>query len=313
MNFRTQIPINKELHQINYDSTILMLGSCFTEHIGNKLKYFKFQHKINPFGILFHPKAIETFFTNCINSKEYDNDAIFQQNEQWHCFDAHSDVSSESNQELLNNLNAEISSTRAHLKNASHLIISLGTAWVYRHIASDTIVANCHKVPQKKFLKELLTVDEIVSSLEGIIALIKSVNPEIQFIFTVSPVRHLKDGFVENSRSKAHLLAAIHQVVEPRTRIHYFPSYEIMLDDLRDYRFYTSDMLHPNETAIEYIWDAFKTSWIAEDSAQLMKEVAIVQKGLAHKAFHPTSEKHQLFLADLALKKDKLKEKNILF
>lgn len=308
MNFRTQIPIKEERNQINHNSRLLLIGSCFTENIGVKLDYFKFKNYINPFGILFHPKAIESFITNCINEKEYTEQDVFFHNERWQCFEAHSDLSSNNKEQLLSRLNANSRSTLQQLTNASHLVITLGTAWVYRYIETDTIVANCHKVPQKKFLKELLSVDDISACLENINALVKSINPKINIVYTVSPVRHLKDGFTENSLSKAHLLSAIHEIVEPRNYKHYFPSYEIMFDDLRDYRFYKSDMIHPNETAIEYIWEQFKSAWISESSNDLMTEIDAIQKGLAHIPFNEQSEQHQLFLKKLQSKINQLQE-----
>tara|TARA_R110001583_G_scaffold112186_1_gene261470 strand:+ start:12520 stop:13464 length:945 start_codon:yes stop_codon:yes gene_type:complete len=299
MKFRTNITLQKEHNQIDYNSKLMLIGSCFSENISKKLNYFKFNTFSNPFGILFNPIAIEKLITNAINLKEYTAKDIFQLNERWHCFDAHSDLSAISKNELLENLNSEIKATHKKLKEASHLIITLGTSWVYRFIESDSIVGNCHKIPQKKFSKELLSVKKIITSLENCIALIKSINPTINITFTVSPVRHLKDGFVENSQSKAHLLSAIHQVTTNRNNIYYFPSYEIMLDDLREYRFYNSDMIHPNETAINYIWEQFKQVWISENSIAIMNEVETIQKGLAHKPFNPNSEQHQKFIVSL--------------
>jgi lysophospholipase L1-like esterase len=299
MNFRTEIQLSKERNQIDYNANILLIGSCFSENISKKLYHFKFNTSSNPFGIIFNPIAIETLITNAVNEKVYTENEIFQRNEQWHCFDTHSDLSSADKTILLQNLNEAIRTTHQQLTNATHILITLGTSRVYRFIETDTIVGNCHKVPQKKFLRELLTVDEIMASLDNISTLIKAVNPKTNIIFTVSPVRHLKDGFIENSQSKAHLLAAIHQLVDPRKQVYYFPSYEIMLDDLRDYRFYNSDMIHPNETAIEYIWEQFINVWIHENSLSIMKEVDSIQKGLAHKPFNPNSEEHKLFLSGL--------------
>jgi lysophospholipase L1-like esterase len=310
MNFRTNIKLQKEHNQIDYSSKIVLIGSCFSENISNKLSYFKFNTYSNPFGILFNPIAIEKLITNAINTKKYEETAIFNLNERWHCFDAHSNLSEVNKQDLITNLNTSIKKTHKTIKEASHLIITLGTAWVYRHIETDTIVGNCHKIPQKKFLKELLTVEEISASLENIIALIKSENPSISIIFTVSPVRHLKDGFIENMQSKAHLLTAIHQLMNKRKQLFYFPSYEIMMDDLRDYRFYTSDMLHPNETAINYIWEQFQQVWIDENSSAVMKEIDSIQKGLAHKPFNPNSEKNRAFLKKLQQKISSLKSKH---
>jgi lysophospholipase L1-like esterase len=309
MNLQTKITLKKETRNpISYNSKIFLFGSCFSENIGSKIEYFKFENTINPFGILFHPIAIEMLITNIVNEKIYTEKDIFFHNERWHCYEAHSELSNPSKEDLLLKLNAAISTANTQLKEVSHVIITLGTSWAYRLIETDTVVANCHKVPQKKFLKELLLIDEITNSLEAIITLIKSVNNNIEIIFTVSPVRHLKDGFVENMRSKSHLLSAIHQVIAPRDHTHYFPSYEIMMDDLRDYRFYNSDMIHPNETAINYIWEAFKTVWIHEKSTDLMSEIDTIQKGLSHRPFNKNSKQHLLFLENLQLKISALQE-----
>ena len=308
MQFQTQIPLKKQpLNQIDYDSKILLLGSCFSENIGNKFSYYKFQSAQNPFGILFHPKAIETLVTNTINQKKYTKEDIFCHNERWHSFEAHSSLSSNDKEELLNSLNSEINSTYQQLQEASHIIITLGTSWVYREISTDKIVANCHKIPQKKFLKKLLSVDEISESLDAIITLIKSINSKVKFIFTVSPVRHLKDGFVENTQSKAHLISGIHQLIDyTRSNSFYFPSYEIMMDELRDYRFYKEDMIHPNQTAINYIWEKFSEVWLSENATKTIDKVAVIQKGLQHRSFNPTSEAHQQFLKNLETKKETL-------
>ncbi|MBE7648266.1 GSCFA domain-containing protein [Tenacibaculum finnmarkense] len=309
MKLQTQIPLKKQPHNlIDYNSKLLLLGSCFSENIGDKLSYYKFQSQQNPFGILFHPKAIEKLITDAINEKIYTEKDIFLHNESWHCFDAHSSLSSSDKKEVLNNLNTANTATFEYLKNASHLVITLGTSWVYRKISSDAIVANCHKIPQKNFLKEILTIDEIAESLEAIISLTKSVNPNISIIFTVSPVRHIKDGFIQNQQSKAHLLSAIHQVTDVKNNTYYFPSYEIMMDELRDYRFYAQDMIHPNNTAINYIWEKFIEVWISENTQKTMKEVDIIQKGLAHRSFNPTSEAHQKFLKNIAQKKETLQK-----
>lgn len=307
MQFRTQITGKPSQNQIDYDSKILLFGSCFTENIHKKLSYFKFNTVGNPFGILFNPKAIETVITNSIKEKIYTEKEVFFSNERWHCFDAHSDLSAVTKNELIAALNYQVKATNTALKNASHLIITLGTAWVYRLISEDKIVGNCHKIPQKQFSKELLSVDEVSLSLKNILALVKKSNPTVQVIFTVSPIRHLKDGFVENSRSKAHLLAGIHNLINPTKNTHYFPSYEIMMDDLRDYRFYTEDMLHPSDIAIQYIWEQFSHIWINPTTDSTQKKVEIIQKGLAHRAFNPGSKQHQLFLKALDTKIDELK------
>ncbi|WP_298782075.1 GSCFA domain-containing protein [uncultured Polaribacter sp.] len=303
MKLQTKIPIKKQLiNQIDYNSNILLLGSCFSENISDKLSYFKFQSSQNPFGILFHPKAIENLLDAAIQDKIYKDEDLVFQNERWHCFEAHSRLSSLDKNALLENLNLAILQTKKKVKEATHITITLGTAWVYKFIETGKIVANCHKIPQNKFLKTLLNVDEITQSLKNTLSLIKSVNKEAKVIFTVSPVRHLKDGFVENTLSKSHLITAIHQVLQEND-VFYFPSYEIMMDELRDYRFYTEDMIHPNNTAVNYIWDKFLNEWISENSFSTMKKIDIIQKGLAHKPFNEHSEQYQKFLSNLEKKK----------
>ena len=316
MNFQTKIPLEKQSKNlISYNSNIFLLGSCFSENIGDKLSYYKFKNLQNPFGILFHPLGIEQLLLHAINEKTYIEDDVFYHNEQWHCFDAHSKLSHVSKAVLLDTLNKQVEVARKQIIKSNQIIITLGTSWVYRFIETDTVVTNCHKMPQKKFLKELLSIDDLVGALQSIIALIKSVNKEVSILFTVSPVRHIKDGFIENMQSKSHLVSAIHQVVELRNNIFYFPSYEIMMDELRDYRFYKEDMIHPNQTAINYIWERFKNIWIDDNVLNTLEEVETVQKGLHHKPFNPKSEAHLKFLKNLEVKKNKLQSQysHILF
>ncbi len=315
MKFQTKIPLQSQPNnQIDYNSKILLLGSCFVENIGKKLEYFKFQNTINPFGIMFNPKAIETLISNAINQKKYTEKDIFFHNERWHCFDAHSVLSCISKEGLLEILNNKLKLTKKQIQESTHIIITLGTAWVYNHIESNQIVGNCHKISQKQFKKEILSVDEITTSLESTEKQIRFVNPNIQFIYTVSPVRHLKDGFIQNQLSKSHLITAIHNFLNRKPSIKnrqsfYFPSYEIMMDELRDYRFYAEDMLHPNNTAINYIWEKFKEVWIAEETSIIMDEVESIQKGLRHKPFNPDSKSYQQFLQQLEIKKALLHSK----
>jgi hypothetical protein len=301
MNFRTNIQLQKEENQIDYASKLLLIGSCFSENISKKLAYYKFDVASNPFGILFNAKSIETLILNSLNEKIYTKKDIFLLNERWHCFDAHSDLSAVDKNELLHNLNLAVKSTNLRLIEATHIIITLGTCWTYRSTETNAVVGNCHKVPQKKFTKELLSIDEISASLKNICNRISVINPKATVVFTVSPVRHIKEGFVENSLSKAHLISAIHKILNVFNG-RYFPSYEMMMDDLRDYRFYNSDMVHPNETAVDYIWEHFIHVWMAENTASIMKEVETIQRGLAHKPFNPGSEQHKVFLADLQQK-----------
>ncbi|MDG1452268.1 MAG: GSCFA domain-containing protein [Polaribacter sp.] len=307
MILQTKIPLDKETKKpISYLSKIFLLGSCFSENIGDQLNYFKFQMHQNPFGIFFHPKAIENFISNVIHEKKYVAEDLIFQDEQWHSFDAHSKISSSDQEKLLEDLNLRITTTKKRFQEVSHIIITLGTSWVYTYIETNTVVANCHKIPQKKFSKKLLSIDEISKSLETIILLLSSINKNIKIIFTISPVRHKKEGMVQNTRSKAHLISAIHNILN-RKNVSYFPSYEIMMDELRDYRFYAEDMIHPNKTAIQYIWEQFVATWLTGNSTLVMKEVASIQKGLTHKPFNKDSEMYQKFLHNLNKKKETIK------
>lgn len=302
MKLQTNIPLKLAENQMDFESQILILGSCFAENMGDKLSYFKFRTLQNPFGILFHPLAIEKLISKTVRKEAYLEEDVFFLNERWYCFDAHSVLSDVSKEKLLEQLNQGLEKTNQQIAKATHVIITLGTAWVYRKTETHTVVANCHKVPQEAFSKELLSIAEIARSLKEIIKNIQILNSTAQFIFTVSPVRHLKDGFVENQRSKAHLIAAIHKVLsfeEKSRKTSYFPSYEIMMDELRDYRFYEADMIHPNGTAIEYIWEKFLQVWIDQKVHPVLENVDSIQKGLKHRAFNPESEQHGLFLKSL--------------
>ena len=282
---------------MDYQSRVVLLGSCFSKNIGDKLDYFKFRTLCNPFGTQFHPKAIEQLVSRSIEKENYTEEDVFLHDGIWHCFDAHSDLSAASKDQLLQNLNSGLSVAFNHITKATHIIITLGTAWAYRHNATDKVVANCHKVPQKEFSKEIVSIESNVKSLRNIVEGIRSVNKKAQLIFTVSPVRHLKDGFVENQLSKANLITSIHSLLnsmEPKG--HYFPSYEIMMDELRDYRFYNTDMIHPNTLAIDYIWEKFIYVWMSESVFPVMERVAKVQKGLQHRPFNLCSEQHKQFL-----------------
>lgn len=296
MHFRTQIPIPNSNHPIDYNSKIVSLGSCFAENMGDKFQYFKFQNSINPFGIIFNPVSIEKIIHKAINAALFTEEDVFFFNERWHCFDVHSDLSNSNKEELLKSLNTIQKSINQQITESTHIIITYGTSWVYRNLERDSIVANCHKMPQKQFKKELLSVENLQESISNTIKLIHSVNPNCTIIFTVSPVRHIKDGFVENQWSKANIISALHKTFDFRlSTINYFPSYEIMMDELRDYRFYAEDMLHPNPVAIDYIWKRFVETTISESSFAVMDEVESIQKSLSHKPFNPNSESHLKF------------------
>jgi hypothetical protein len=309
MNFTTQIPIQKNPNSIDYTSKIVSFGSCFAENMGDKFQYFKFQSATNPFGIIFNPVSIWKIIDRVVNDNLFKEEDVFFYNERWHCFEVHSDLSHPNAAELLANLNQILWETKKQLQEATHIIITYGTSWVYRNIYQNAIVANCHKVPQKQFAKELLSVETIKESVENTIREVQSINSKCNFIFTVSPVRHLKDGFVENQVSKAHLITAVYDTVRSEHSIlnaEYFPSYEIMMDELRDYRFYAEDMLHPSPVAIDYIWERFKETSISEAAFGTMETVESIQKSLQHRPFNSDSESHKKFESKLKEKITKL-------
>lgn len=308
MQFRTNIPISQSDFKIDYNSKIMSLGSCFATNMAAKLGYFKFENSYNPFGIIFNPVSIEKLIYRIVNQFFYTEKDVFFHNERWHCYEVHSDLSHSNKEQFLENLNDLLKTSLIQLFQSSHIIITYGTSWVYRNKTTNAIVANCHKVTQKEFSKEILSVEIIEKSIQNTLDLIQKMNPDVNFIFTVSPVRHLKDGFVENQLSKAHLITALHTATLQLPTSSYFPSYEIMMDELRDYRFYTDDMIHPNSVAIDYIWQRFSETAITEESQRVMKEVETIQKGLQHRPFNPNSESHQMFLSKLQDKIEKLQK-----
>lgn len=309
MEFRTQFKIASEEPKIDYSSSIFLIGSCFVDNIGEKLEKGKFKNLRNPFGIFYHPAAIENFITRVAKSHVYNAEEVFYHNERWHCFEAHSALSSPKKDVLLAELNQKITFTQKFLKQATHVIITLGTAYSYKLKETGSYVANCHKVPQAQFDKELMLVEEVKTRLENTLDLLKEINPRLKVIFTISPVRHLRDGVVENQRSKAQLLAAVGGLVKNSPEsFKYFPSYEIMMDDLRDYRFYKEDMIHPNDVAIEYIWNKFKEAWISRDACNVLEEIAAIEQGLNHRPFNPDSQAHRSFLLKLEERIEKLKK-----
>ncbi len=295
MDFRLEFSPKPFEVKIKHQHKLLLIGSCFTEQIGNKLANHKFAVLDNPNGILFNPASISKSISSYINNKQYSEADLFYQNECWNSWEHHSRFSNPDKDKCLAVINASQTNAHNFLKQADWLLITLGSAFVYQ-LDNDEVVANCHKVPTDKFVKRLLSVTEVSSDLDRMTAETKAFNPNIKIIFTISPVRHLRDGFVENNRSKATLIQAVHQLTEKNENCLYFPAYELIIDDLRDYRFFAEDMVHPNYAATNYVWEKFITTCIDEPSQQLMKEIAIIAAAKNHKPFNPTSDQHKKFL-----------------
>lgn len=303
MQFRTQIPIPKGNHSIDYNSRVVSLGSCFAVNIGEKFDYFKFQNTTNPFGIIFNPVSIEKIVRRVVEKIFFTEKDVFFSNDRWHCFEVHSELSLPDKEVFLIRLNTIIEQAHQHLLEATHVIITYGTSWIYREREQHEVVANCHKLPQNQFDKELLSVEDNKEAMYRTISMLRQINPNINVIFTVSPVRHIKDGFVENQLSKAHLIAAIHSGYNSQPITHdYFPSYEIMMDELRDYRFYAEDMIHPNQTAIDYIWKLFAEAYFSAATFSTMKEIESIQKSMSHRPFNTDGEAYTKFLSQLQAK-----------
>lgn len=309
MNFSTKIPISKYHNPIDYNAKIVLLGSCFAENMGQKFEYYKFQNNVNPFGIIFNPVSIKKLVERIVNHQEFSENDIFFYNESWHCYEVHSELSNSNKEDFLHDLNAILQSTKNEITNATHIFITYGTSWVYRLKSNNKIVANCHKVPQNQFDKEILSTEIIEKSIQNTIQLIQLINQNCKFIFTISPVRHIKDGFVENQQSKAHLISAIHNSQFIIHHSNYFPSYEIMMDELRDYRYYTDDMLHPNSVAIDYIWERFSDNYISESAFSIMNEVENIQKSLTHRPFNQNTQAHKDFVLKLKNKIELLQKR----
>jgi hypothetical protein len=270
-----------------------MLVSCFTENIGDKLHYYKFPVMTNPFGVLYNPFSIKNAIEIISGKQNINEQIIHEYNERWFSFYHDTSFSSRYKEELMQHINKTNQEAANYLKKASFLIITFGTSWVFRHVEKDMIVANCHKLPSKFFKRELLSPEEIINDYISLIEEIHKLNPDIDIIFTVSPIRHWRDGAVENQLSKATLIYSIHKIIEQFPEIEYFPSYEIVMDELRDYRFYAEDMIHLNKTAIDYIWERFSESYISKSAQSLMNEVEKIQKAKHHRPFNPASPEYQ--------------------
>lgn len=316
MKFHSEFSIKKPERLVSHRDPLLLMGSCFTENIGEKLRKHRFRVMENPNGILFNPVSVAEALTAYIENKEITVSDLFQHQETWHSWKHHSRFSGITAEDCLQKINSATHAAHAFLKNTDHLLITLGSAWVYALTGSaanavpGTIAANNHKAPADWFSKRLLSADETFSLLDQVIQQIRVFRPGIQVIFTISPVRHLREGFIDNNRSKAVLIQAVHQLVQTYSQLYYFPAYELVMDDLRDYRFYAEDLVHPNYQATQYVWEKFTDACMGEDTRALMKEIAEINLAHQHKPFHPSTSHHQKFLASYLVKTKALQEKH---
>lgn len=303
MNFMLDILLPKSEKQISHHHKILSVGSCFTEHIGSALSGLKFQVLQNPNGILFDPSSVCSSLISYIQNKQYTEDDLFLLNEVWQSWQHHGRFSGVDKGKVLAGINQSQKTAHHFLNEADWLIITLGSSFSYRLIKGDTQqpgeglpVANCHRAPAQWFQKYLMPVSEIIGSLENTIHQLFQFNNNINIILTISPVRHIRDGVIENNRSKARLIEVVHHLVTKFPRLSYFPAYELVIDILRDYRFYSEDMVHPNYLATDYVLDKFLATYTSGETNVLIKQLKNLSIALSHKPSHPTTGAHQNFL-----------------
>jgi hypothetical protein len=296
MKMMLDIDLKSPEAKINYKQKIFLIGSCFTEHIGNRLQDLKFSVLQNPNGILFDPVSVSRSLISYVQEKRYFKSDLLYLNELWQSWHHHSTFSGMDAAEVLIKINDSQRSAHNFLLHANWLIITLGSSFSYRLTEGGEAVANCHRAPAKWFDKHLLTVQETEAALEEAVAELRSCNPSLNIIFTISPVRHIRDGVIENNRSKSRLIEAVHTVVEKHKNCYYFPAYELVIDVLRDYRFYDIDLVHPNYAATEFVFEKFKLQFLDEDTQLLMDEIKKIVTGYKHKPFQPDTQSHQAFL-----------------
>ncbi len=296
--FLTPVEIVAPPWKTNYRMKHLFIGSCFTENIGDKMAELKFITDINPFGILYNPESISQSIRRLISSKPFIEEDLFFHAGLWHSYSHHSRFSSLSPEISLRGINSRLLFSSAFLKQADFLFLTFGTAWVYELKSTGRIVANCHKVSAGEFKRYRLSVSEIVSSFREILTDLWKLNPGIKLIFTVSPVRHLNDGAVGNQLSKAILLLSIDALRNGfgNDRIYYFPSYELVMDELRDYRFYAEDMVHPSPVAVNFIWERFSESFVDAESTELSKKILSVLQDWNHRPLNKNSKEFVTFI-----------------
>lgn len=311
MDFRTKVNVTPSKDKIQYTKPVLCLGSCFADNMGSKLAYFKFPVLHNPFGVLYNPYSIVESLKIILQNRQFTVADLHHHNGLWFSLNHHSSFSGTDKHRVLSQINNKIEQVNKFIHQIRFLSITFGTAWIYQLKETNQIVANCHKLPDNRFIRTRLSVQHIVDSYRAIIEQIGEINPYVQFIFTVSPIRHWKDGPVENQMSKSCLVLAVHELVSLFNHSSYFPAYEIMMDELRDYRFYASDMLHPSEVAIEYIWNIFRHTYLDEADYTLMKRILKIQQGVNHKPSKKESPQYQKFLKTMIQEIESLEASNI--
>ena len=301
VKFKLTLSANASQSLIAYQQKTMLIGSCFTENMGAKLKHHLFEIQENPHGILFNPVSVHNALMDYISNKQYNETDLFLLNDVWNSWHHHSRFSGISKEAALDKINNSIKESYDFLKLADHLIITLGSAWLYTlnenaPFGQGFVVANNHKAPSNWFTKRLMKSDALLHNLNVLVESLHKFNPSLHIIFTISPVRHLREGLIENNRSKAVLIQAVHDLVEQTKNVEYFPAYEYVVDDLRDYRFYAEDLVHPNYAASNYVWEKFVETYMDVETQSIMKQVAEMQLAKQHKPFFAGSTEHQKFI-----------------
>lgn len=307
MNFHTPVERPTGVPAISHEQPILMMGSCFTEHVGALLNTYKFNLDLNPFGILYNPLSIAEALERVLRGTPYGQEELFLHKGLWHSPMHHGAFSATDPNLTLGKINERLLQAHQGVDQTEWLILTFGTAYVYRQGESGAVVANCHQLPERSFTRKRLTVEEVVERYQLLLTAWFERSPKLRVLLTVSPIRHARDGMHANQLSKATLLLAIDHLCElfPEKLI-YFPSYEIMHDELRDYRFYADDMLHPSPLAVRYIWEAFSETFFKRETADLMARIEEINRALEHRPFHPKSDTYKRFLEQLVLKIEQL-------
>lgn len=306
-SFRTALDIKPASHDIKLQDPILTVGSCFADNLGQLLERNKFQVMINPFGTQYNPVSIHKVLGYAIQSRQPLPPTYGELNGTQFNYDFHSSFSTLQKDLLEKNIQKTLATSHTFIASAKVIVITYGTAWVYERKDRTEVVSNCHKMPATLFTKTLLTQKKILASFNGLYQLLKAINPSLKIILTLSPVRHLKDTLELNAVSKSVLRLACHTISTTYPQVDYFPAYEIVMDDLRDYRFYDEDLLHPSPQAISYIWKLFGSRYFSEDTKKFIQRWGAIQKALDHRPFLPTSSAHQQFLKGVLAQLEELK------
>jgi len=307
--FRTIIHPEPSPNKIGYQTPVLFMGSCFTENIGNIMAELKFPVIVNPFGVMYNPISVQKGLEILIDQVEFKESDLEFFNEQWFSFYHDTEFSDIDQKKCLDKINNSVKTASRQLRNAEYLVVTFGTSWVYRYLKSGSIVSNCHKIPAKEFERIKLDPEYIFVEWANLINRLNELNKNLKIIFTVSPVRHWKDGAIQNQLSKSTLILAIHQLKAKFKNVEYFPAYELMMDDLRDYRFYADDMLHPSKVAIDYIWDQFVQTYFEKETIDTTKEVLKILFAKNHRPLSPTTPSHKKFIESQIKSIDSLEKK----